>query len=204
MITPQWSLHIPTVFTGESHIETLLTTDYLGVWIKTDTSLTFISGFRLTAIFENIGQNKTLEFNKLQQFSFAWIPLELTGLCPYIFCFSTAAHQVCITPSSPASECHVSKHFQFSLLNNHLSSHVFLSPLPFPRLIHGSLQLFCVPHSLSLGSGLKKAMFCYLIAHAPIAWTVQSNILSLLSLLCLLLTHQIMVTLTVLSELFHL
>lgn len=74
MINPQWCLFIPNVFTGDSspsYRTYYFTTDYLSVKIYSDTSLKFLSGFRLTATFENVGQNKALKFNKLQQFSFA-------------------------------------------------------------------------------------------------------------------------------------
>lgn len=71
MINPQWCLRVPTVFTGDSaapYRNMLHHTDYLRVQIYSDTSLKFLSGFRLTATFENVGQNKALKFNKLQRF----------------------------------------------------------------------------------------------------------------------------------------
>ena len=114
------------------------TSDYLRLYIYSDTSLTFLSGSRLTATFKNIGQNKALEINKRHQFLFAWIPLELTDLWPCILLFSV--HQVCTTPVSCASEWMPLNVVFSSFLSTSLStisSHVFFYTLLFPRLLQG-------------------------------------------------------------------
>lgn len=104
--------------TLQLHIETYFTTDYLRVWILSDASLTFLSGFRLTATFENVGQNKSLRLNKLRQFSFVWIALEMTRRSVLL----------CLRVS-----------------HNVVFSSFFSTSLPFLRLGQGSLQFFYDP-----------------------------------------------------------
>lgn len=81
-------------------------------------SLTFLSGFRLTATFENVGQNKSLRLNKLRQFSFVWIALEMTRRSVLL----------CLRVS-----------------HNVVFSSFFSTSLPFLRLGQGSLQFFYDP-----------------------------------------------------------
>lgn len=128
--------------------------------------MTFLSGFGLTATFENIGQNKALKFNKLRQ---VFICMNAAGTgwsFALIFFASSAAAQPSLyraiilcdrVPVSVPQNVVFSSFFSTSL-SSFLSSCVFFfsSPLPFLRLNQGSLQSFSVPYSLSFGIRAEK------------------------------------------------
>lgn len=183
MINPQRCLHVPAVFAGDSPAT------YRRIFFAPQTTWEFefnliqvwhfSQAFGLTATFENIGQNKALKFNKLRQ---VFICMNAAGTgwsFALIFFASSAAAQPSLyraiilcdrVPVSVPQNVVFSSFFSTSL-SSFLSSCVFFSPLlclfsGWIRALY-SLSLFLtVCHS---ESGLKKAISCHLVLHAPFA-----------------------------------
>ena len=110
-----------------------------------------------------------------------------------MFCCSAAAHQLCTTASSSTPQGAGIKPPEAESS----APLAFLSPLPFPWLIPGSVQFFCVPQSVVrkwVGKGSVSSPRPPSPVPPPPCSSCLNRTISPLCLFCLLLLHQITVS----------